>query len=135
MSLKTLTRNQDTKGKQVHFKLTTNTEIDKSKHRCSCHKDRKMLLSHTKTKVTLTQILAKTAEARFKASTSASYTIIYGEKIVSNMDIVEDYSYTQEEADTLMIRLVNIISSPESRYRCVCLAPFFCSHRSSSAKG
>jgi hypothetical protein len=69
-----------------------------------------MLLSHTKTKVALTQILAETAETRFKASTSASYTIIYGEKIVSNMDyIVEDHSHTQEEVDKLMIRLVNII--------------------------
>ena len=28
---------------------------------------------------------------------------------MSNMDIVEDHSHTQEEADTLMIRLVNII--------------------------
>ena len=66
-----------------------------------------MLLSHTKTKVTLTQIHAETAEARFKASTGASYTIIYGEKIVSNMDIVEDhYSHTREEVDTLMIILV-----------------------------
>ena len=53
----------------------------------------KILLSHTKTKVTLTQIHAETAEARFKASTGASYTIIYGEKIVSNMDIVEDHSH------------------------------------------
>ena len=69
-----------------------------------------MLLSHTKTKVALTQILAETAEARCKASTSASYTIIYGKKIVSNMDyIVEDHSHTQEEVDKLMIRLVNII--------------------------
>ena len=73
MSLKTLTRNQRTKGKQVHFKLTTNTEIGKIKT--------KMLLSYTKTKVTFTQILTETTEARFKASTSASYTIIYGEKI------------------------------------------------------
>ena len=52
-----------------------------------------MLLLHTKTKVTLTQIHAETAEARFKASTGASYTNIYGEKIVSNMDIVEDHSH------------------------------------------
>ena len=73
MSLKSLTREQRTEGQQVHFKLTTNTEIGKIKT--------KMLLSYTKTKVTFTQILTETTEARFKASTSASYTIIYGEKI------------------------------------------------------
>ena len=73
MSLKSLTRDQRTEGQQVHFKLTTNTEIGKIKT--------KMLLSYTKTKVTFTQILTETTEDRFKASTSASYTIIYGEKI------------------------------------------------------
>ena len=72
MSLKSLTREQRTEGQQVHFKLTTNTEIGKIKT--------KMLLSYTKTKVTFTQILTETTEARFKSSTSASYTIIYMEK-------------------------------------------------------
>ena len=40
MSLKSLTRDQRTKGVQVHFKLITNTEIGKSKQRCSCHTPR-----------------------------------------------------------------------------------------------
>ena len=103
MSLKAMTRDQRTNGKQVQFRLAHNTDIGKLKT--------KMLLSHVKTKVTLTKILAERAEEAFTAS-EASYTVVYGETIKSNMDMMaNETDHTQEEADTLMIKLVNVIIS------------------------
>ena len=116
LSLKEMTREKRSDEECVRFKITDDTNIERTTLR--------KFLSHSQTKQDLTEYLGKKATKYFE-ELPLRYAVVYDTLCITNIQSLKLNmpDHTQEEADTLMVLYANYMASENPSQELYILSP------------